>query len=214
MFVEHSSTNTKRSGSIEEITITRKAALRNSSRSLAPSVLFFGQSPSSGPCARGSIRSPRPRPPSPGTPASRKAWRTDAPPCVSPGASWPSCRVWVFCPEPYLRGERAPLTHRLGVALDRREAYPESAGSLALVHAPLLHGFDYLPSQIFRIGIHNPMMVRSPSSLQPALGGSATAELQPGAHYQDPYRRDRRWSTGLTTARARGLRRARNASRG
>ena len=42
---EHSSTNTKRSGSIEEITITRKAALRNSSRSLAPSVLFFRPKP-------------------------------------------------------------------------------------------------------------------------------------------------------------------------
>ena len=47
MLDEHSSTNTKRSGSIEEITMTRKAALKNSSRSLAPSVLFFGRSPSS-----------------------------------------------------------------------------------------------------------------------------------------------------------------------
>src|SRR5215207_2135298 len=43
VFDEHSSTNTKRSGSIEEITITRKAALRNSSRSLAPSVLFSAE---------------------------------------------------------------------------------------------------------------------------------------------------------------------------
>jgi hypothetical protein len=35
--------NTKRFGSIERITITRKAALRNSSRSLAPSVLFSAE---------------------------------------------------------------------------------------------------------------------------------------------------------------------------
>jgi hypothetical protein len=100
----------------------------------------------------------------------RTLLRTEAPPRVSAGACWPSHRVWVFCPEPFTRRERAPLMHRLGVAFDRGEAYyPESAGSLAVVHAPLLHGFDYLPSQIFRIGIHNPMMVRSPSSLQPAL---------------------------------------------
>jgi hypothetical protein len=37
---EHSSTNTKRSESMALITIIRKAALRNSSCSLAPSVLF------------------------------------------------------------------------------------------------------------------------------------------------------------------------------
>src|SRR5215217_5589856 len=43
VFDEHSSTNTKRSGSMEEITITRKAALRNSSCSLAPSVLFSAE---------------------------------------------------------------------------------------------------------------------------------------------------------------------------
>src|SRR5215212_9115678 len=45
-FVEHSSTNTKRSASVVPATIARQAALRNSSRSEAPTDLFFGSIPS------------------------------------------------------------------------------------------------------------------------------------------------------------------------
>ena len=45
-FVEHSSTNTKRSACVVPATVARQAALRNSSRSLAPTRLFFGSNPS------------------------------------------------------------------------------------------------------------------------------------------------------------------------
>ncbi len=45
VLVEHSSTNTSRSASISPATITRQAALKNSSLSLAPTDLFFGSIP-------------------------------------------------------------------------------------------------------------------------------------------------------------------------
>src|SRR3712207_663651 len=67
------------------------------------------------------------------------------------------------------RGQRTPLAHRLHVTLDRGEANPENASDLALVHAAPLHGLDYLPSEIFRISVHHPMMSHGPSSLQMAL---------------------------------------------
>src|SRR3712207_6550832 len=51
-FVEHSSTNTKRLACVVPATIARQAALRNSSRSLAPTDLFFGSTP----YARASVR--------------------------------------------------------------------------------------------------------------------------------------------------------------
>jgi hypothetical protein len=42
MFAPHSSTKTKRSGPVSAATVPRQAALKNSSRSVAPSDLFFG----------------------------------------------------------------------------------------------------------------------------------------------------------------------------
>jgi hypothetical protein len=45
VFVEHSSTNTKRPASISSATKARQAALRNPSRSDAPTDLFFGSIP-------------------------------------------------------------------------------------------------------------------------------------------------------------------------
>jgi hypothetical protein len=45
VFVEHSSTNTKRLASISAATSVLQAALRNPSRSLAPTDLFFGSIP-------------------------------------------------------------------------------------------------------------------------------------------------------------------------
>ena len=42
MFAPHSSTNTRRLASIPPTTIALQAALKNSSRSAAPSDLFFG----------------------------------------------------------------------------------------------------------------------------------------------------------------------------
>src|SRR5215212_11733389 len=44
-FVEHSSTNTKRSACVVSAIIARQSALRNSSRSEAPTDLFFGSLP-------------------------------------------------------------------------------------------------------------------------------------------------------------------------
>src|SRR5215208_5892210 len=67
------------------------------------------------------------------------------------------------------RRERTPFAHRLHVPLDRGEAHPESTSNLALVHAAPLHGLDYLPSEIFRISVHHPMMAHGPSSSQIAL---------------------------------------------
>jgi hypothetical protein len=136
VFVEHSSTNTKRSGSIEDITITRKAALRNSSRSLAPRASFFSAKEPIERSARERVDSLTE------TPAtlcsysrlSESLARTDAPPRrAPPGASWPAHRVWVFCLEPYPRRERAPFWHRFDVALNRREAYLEKARAASLL---------------------------------------------------------------------------------
>jgi hypothetical protein len=45
VFVEHSSTNTKRLASISAATSVLQAALRNPSRPLAPTELFFGSIP-------------------------------------------------------------------------------------------------------------------------------------------------------------------------
>ena len=45
-FVEHSSTNTKRSVSVVPATVACQAALSNSTRSDAPTRLFFGSNPS------------------------------------------------------------------------------------------------------------------------------------------------------------------------
>ncbi len=45
-FVEHSSTNTKRSAPMLRATNALQAALRSSSRSVAPTDLFFGSNPS------------------------------------------------------------------------------------------------------------------------------------------------------------------------
>jgi hypothetical protein len=109
----------------------KAALLRNSSCSLAPSVLFFGQSPSNGLSVREreSIRSPRPRLPSADTPAFRRVWRTDAPPRAPP-ALLIECGSLAWS---LTRRERAPLTRRLSVALDRREAYIEGAGRASLL---------------------------------------------------------------------------------
>src|SRR3712207_2260921 len=57
-FVEHSSTNTKRLACVVPATIARQAALRNSSRSLAPTALFFGSTPYARASARRWNRSP------------------------------------------------------------------------------------------------------------------------------------------------------------
>jgi len=45
MFAPHSSTNTKRLASIPSATKARQAALKNSSRSVAPTDLFFCSNP-------------------------------------------------------------------------------------------------------------------------------------------------------------------------
>ena len=45
MFAPHSSTNTKRSASMTRATSTLQAALKNPSRSAAPSDLFFDSTP-------------------------------------------------------------------------------------------------------------------------------------------------------------------------
>src|SRR5215212_9633521 len=169
VFVEHSSTNTKRSESIEDITITRKAALTNSSRSLAPSVLFSAEA----------HRADRPRE---GRLAHRDAGRLVQIllPLFELG-EWTIFYVG-FQQLPRLlvergsltgslpRRERTPLAHRLEVTLHRGAAHPESASGLALVHAALLDGLDYLPSEIFRISIHQPTMAHGPTSSQIALG--------------------------------------------
>ena len=62
------------------------------------------------------------------------------------------------------RLSRTAFTQRL-----TEERLTESAGCLALAHAPLLDGLDYLLSEIFRIGIHGPMVTQWPRSLQAAL---------------------------------------------
>src|SRR5215212_7108716 len=95
-FVEHSSTNTKRSACVVSATIARQTALRNSSRSLAPTDLFFGSIPYARASARRWNRSPVLPPHAPETRASAGASPQGALRGPLPGASSPLRRASVW----------------------------------------------------------------------------------------------------------------------
>jgi hypothetical protein len=179
MFDEHSSPNTKPSESMAPITKTRKAALRNSSGSLAPSVLFSAEAhlPESPREREGRFAHPEPgHLPQVLLPVFELGERT----LLYVGLKEPPCllielgSLALSLPRP----KGASFAYSLHVALDRGEAHRESPGSLAFAHAPLGHSFDYLLSEIFRISIHSLMMTHGPGSLQAALDiVSSTSQL-------------------------------------
>jgi hypothetical protein len=47
------------------------------------------------------------------------------------------------------RRERVAPTGLTDITLNRGEAHPEIASGFALTHAPLLHGLNHFPTQIF-----------------------------------------------------------------
>jgi hypothetical protein len=144
VFVPHSSTNTKRcSASISPATRSLQAALRNSSRSAAPTRLFFGSTQAALTSVRPWRRSPARRPPAgEGTRAFGAAWPPDAPRGRPPRASWQSLAHLRLGAGALLRGERPARLERGYVALDRGNPHAKEACCLCLGH-PSLESLDY-----------------------------------------------------------------------
>src|SRR5215217_2912919 len=152
MLAPISSTNTSRSAWISPATRARQATLKNSSLSLAPTLLFFCSIPGALASEKWSSRSPEDLPPSAEILAARRGWPPDA--CARrPQKLCGTLFHLGFGAGSLLRGEWSAFIGQLGVALDRRAAHPKGASCLALGHAPS-EGFDYLLPEVFRIGVH------------------------------------------------------------
>jgi hypothetical protein len=164
-----SSTNTSLSASIPASLATSvlQAALKNSSRSLAPTDLFSApphplEHPRNGRLAHAYPRNPlqvlAPR----GERGSRTLLHVGLQePPGTPVHLWAGAGT-------FLRGERFSLIGHPRVSLNRGEAHPEIAGGLALARSST-QGLDYLLAQVFGVGVHGPMMSDGSSTLQAAL---------------------------------------------
>src|SRR5215210_661398 len=173
VFVEHSSTNTKRLASISAATSVLQAALRNPSRSLPP--IFFS-APSQAPEHPRDRRVADLQPAGPtqelaplGEGGSRALLHV---PLQEP----PRSLVHLgFGARALLGSEQPPLSGRGSVALDGRGAHAEGPGDLRGGHAPLLGVDDLLP-EVQRVGVHRRILPRRPATLQGALERIAEAQ--------------------------------------
>src|SRR5215207_7839847 len=168
MFVPHSSTNTKRLAPILPATNALQAALRNSSRSAAPTDLFSAPAQPLEHPADGGVTYRNPghflqelAPLGEGGRRTLFEIRFQEPAC-----SFAQLRLGAGA---LLRSERLPFAGRGCVALDGGDAHAEGAGDFDGGRAPYL-GLDDLLSQVQRVRVHFPMMPYSPGSLQTALG--------------------------------------------
>src|SRR5215212_8728311 len=157
VFVPISSTKTSRSVATRSATITLQVALKNSSRSSAPTVLFSREA------------KPLHQPPYGGVAEGRAGYVLQKAAPLSDGGG----RAFLYIPfeeelaflayllvgsSGALSGLKRPsFSSDPRVALDRGEAHVEEAGRLSFWHAPL-YGANYLLAEIFRVGSH-PIMI-------------------------------------------------------
>ena len=172
-----SSMNTSRLAHISPAIKARQAALKNSSRSAAPTDLFSTPPEASEHSAHGRLADRDPgHPPQELEPLAEGRHGPlfevllQQPPC-----GLVELRLEARAP---LGRERAPLIDQLGVALDRGAADPEGAGSLALGSVPA-EGFDNLLAQVFGVGVHEYIVASGPPALQTALDSSGRGQHAP-----------------------------------
>ncbi len=171
MFVEHSSTNTSRLASILSATITRQAALSHSSRSAAPTDLFFDSTPETLYCP-GDRRVANSH--------SRRALQ-ELPPLRKGGGR---TLLEVRLKEPLaslidlraqqagtlLRSQWPPLVCHTDVTLEtEREAHAEGSRHLTFTHPPL-YSLDDPLTQVFGVRFHLSIVSCGSVALQLALG--------------------------------------------
>ena len=162
-----SSTNTKRPASTSPATKALQAALRNSSRSVAPRDLFSCSTPALEHPRERRVTHPHPRGPrqelAPLGQGGRRAFldvRLQEPP-----RPFVHLRLRAGAP---LGGQGAARPGGRHVALDGRDADAEGAGDLGLGRAAL-DGLDDLLAQVFGVGVHGRMVPCRPATLQDAL---------------------------------------------
>src|SRR5215212_6475140 len=174
VFVPLSSTRTSRSVATRSATITLQVALKNSSRSSAPTVLFSREA------------KPLHQPPYGGVAEGRAGYVLQKAASLSDGGG----RTFLYIPFEeelaflaYLVGpsgalsglERPPFSGGSRVALDRGEAHVEEAGRLSFWHAPL-YGANYLLAEVFRVGSHPIMIACGSIFVLTAVGGEKAIE--------------------------------------
>src|SRR5215211_4649016 len=168
-FVEHSSTNTKRSACVVSTTIARQTALRNSSRSLAPTDLFSAPSHTPEHPRDGGIAHPYSRHTRQKLAPLRERRRR----ALFEVRFQELPRRFVelrFGAWALLRSERLSFACGGGVALDGRGAHAaEGLCDLSGGRAPFF-GFDDLLPQVQRVGVHVGILPYRPTTLQDALG--------------------------------------------
>src|SRR5215217_2029866 len=167
-FVEHSSTNTKRSACVVSTPIARQTALRNSSRSLAPTDLFSAPSHTPEHPRDGGIAHPYSRHTRQKLAPLRERRRR----ALFEVRFQELPRRFVelrFGAWALLRSERLSFAGRGGVALDGREAHAEGLCDLSGGCAPFF-GFDDLLPQVQRVSVHVGILPYRPTTLQDALG--------------------------------------------
>jgi hypothetical protein len=178
VLVPISSTNPSGSASTFSATIVRQAALKNSSRFVAPTVLFSAkaqapQNPPDGRVADASIREVIQKAASLGDSRGRA-------PLDVLFEEFSSFLVYPRrSSRTLLRGERASLASDPGVALHGGhggEAHIEQAGSLGFGHTTL-DGFNYLVAQVFGVSFHFPMIASGSMFMASAVEGDAAPGL-------------------------------------